>query len=163
MSESLVLNSNFFSLIIPRISYFCKTERNKAEIYTSYSKELSLGYNLIDNTDFCVVVSEQCSKPECEGFISHSEYILDSSLICGKLVARSKVDGDTIRCCGMTKKVKTLFNHSKLDTNTKNTLPLICDDSGILIVPGIAQADSHKSKNNISKPLYIYIFSKATQ
>ena len=63
----------------------------------------------------------------------------------------------------MTKKVKTLFNHSKLDTNTKNTLPLICDDSGILIVPGIAQADSHKSKNNISKPLYIYIFSKATQ
>ena len=142
---------------------FCETLRNKKENISSYCSELNIGSNIIDNTNFCIVISEQKTNPENNGYLIHSEYVLDSSIICGKLFARSKIDGDTITCCGMTKKVKSLFNHSKIDTTTRSTLPLICDESGVLIVPGIAQNDNHKNKSNKDKPLYIYILSKATQ
>ncbi len=163
LSNEICLPNKKSALITDGKLHFCETIRNKKENITSYCTELLLGKNIIDNTDFCVIISKQCIKPECEGYLMHSEYVLDGSLIVGKLIARNKADGDVIKCCGMTKKVKSLFNHSKLDKHVRNTLPLICDSSGVLIVPSIAQNDCHKNKTNKDKPLYIYIFSKATQ
>jgi hypoxanthine phosphoribosyltransferase len=61
--------------------------------------------------------------------------------IIGRLMIRSKADGDTYRYGGMTRKVKKLLNSRKLTSREKELYPVVCDDEGILWIPGFPPRD----------------------
>ena len=77
-----------------------------------------------------------------------------SDKIVGELVARSRREGDTILLRGHHRSVKKLMNEKKLDLALRESLPLICDDNGILFIPYIGARDGIVAKNSESK---IYI------
>jgi tRNA(Ile)-lysidine synthetase-like protein len=69
---------------------------------------------------------------------------LDSATINGTLIARNRLAGDKILCGGMHKSVKKLLCDKKIPTDLRNRLPILCDDNGILAIPGVAQRDGSK-------------------
>ena len=56
--------------------------------------------------------------------------------ITGRLKVRSKSEGDLYRFGGMTRKVRKLLNAKKLTSREKELYPVVCDDLGILWIPG---------------------------
>ena len=67
------------------------------------------------------------------------------------LVARSRREGDKILSGGMHKSVKKLMCDKKIPISKRNSLPIVCDESGILMIPGVAVRDGVKiKKENIT-------------
>jgi tRNA(Ile)-lysidine synthetase-like protein len=66
---------------------------------------------------------------------------LNSSQIQGTLYARSKEQGDSVKSKGITKKLKKVFTDLHIPSHIRPLLPVICDDLGVLAVPGIVARD----------------------
>ena len=70
---------------------------------------------------------------------------LRSAIISGELVVRSKRDGDTVYYGGMTHKLKKLFNDRKIPPSLRSRIPVVCDDRGVVWVPGFGVRDDSPS------------------
>lgn len=72
--------------------------------------------------------------------------IVDVGSLRGGLFVRFWARGDRIRTVGFehTRKLSDLFVNSKLARDERHRLPLVCDDEGIVWVPGIGIADRVK-------------------
>ena len=66
---------------------------------------------------------------------------LDFDKIIGALKIRNRREGDSIRFGGMTRKVKKLLIDQKLTAEEKACLPILCDESGIVWIPGFPPRD----------------------
>ena len=66
-------------------------------------------------------------------------------IIVGELYIRNKHDGDTCRMSGMTKKVKRMLCDADIPKSLRGRIPVFCDDSGILWIPGFKPRDFDKS------------------
>ena len=55
----------------------------------------------------------------------------------GQIRIRSRETGDTIRLPGGTKSIKKLFIDRKIPAVRRSAVPILCDDAGILGIPGI--------------------------
>lgn len=56
----------------------------------------------------------------------------------GKIFVRSRQAGDTIRLSGGTKSIKKLFIDRKVPAARRESIPILCDDAGIIGIPGIS-------------------------
>jgi tRNA(Ile)-lysidine synthase len=56
----------------------------------------------------------------------------------GELFVRSRQPGDTIRLSGGTKSIKKLFIDRKIPAARREHIPILCDDAGIIGIPGIS-------------------------
>lgn len=56
----------------------------------------------------------------------------------GQIYVRSRQSGDTIRLTGGTKSIKKLFIDKKIPAARRDSIPILCDDAGILGIPGIS-------------------------
>lgn len=147
--------------------YFCPTVREK-EKAEPYSIVIHDGFTEISGTHF-LIYSETLSsslpvKPDDisdlpSGFELYDTVILDKSKIDGAIVARSRQNGDTVKSCGNTKKIKELFNHKKIPVELRDKLPILCDKSGILYIPRVVTSDTHKKAVDASEKLRILIYS----
>ena len=66
---------------------------------------------------------------------------LDFDKIIGALKIRNRCTGDTFHFGGMTRRVKKLLTAQKLTAEEKACLPILCDDSGIVWIPGFPLRD----------------------
>jgi tRNA(Ile)-lysidine synthase len=55
----------------------------------------------------------------------------------GRIIVRSRQEGDTIRLNAGTKSLKKLFIDRKIPASVRNSIPVIADDAGVLGVAGI--------------------------
>ena len=55
----------------------------------------------------------------------------------GEVFVRTRQSGDTIRLPGGTKSIKKLFIDRKIPAARRDQIPILCDDAGILGIPGI--------------------------
>ena len=56
----------------------------------------------------------------------------------GKIYIRSRQSGDSIRLSGGTKSIKKLFIDRKIPAAQRSSIPILCDEAGIIGIPGIA-------------------------
>ena len=56
----------------------------------------------------------------------------------GNVFIRSRQSGDAIRLPGGTKSIKKLFIDRKIPATQRDQIPILCDDAGILGIPGIS-------------------------
>ena len=56
----------------------------------------------------------------------------------GHIFTRPRMSGDTIRLPGGTKSIKKLFIDRKIPAAKRDSIPILCDDAGIIGIPGIA-------------------------
>ncbi len=64
--------------------------------------------------------------------------------IKGELKIKYREAGDTYRFGGMTRKVKKLLSEKKLSRDERTLLPILCDDDGIVWIPGFPPRDGTK-------------------
>ncbi len=114
------------------------------------------------NCDFFYRINEGMNHPSSEyDVIISREFInenysniyksaiqvnLSSAIIDGELYLRPKKDGDTIYYGGMTHKLKKLFNDRKIPLSERRRLPILCDNRGVLWVPGFGVRDDAVEK-----------------
>lgn len=67
---------------------------------------------------------------------------LPFATIKGTVYLRFRRAGDTLRFGGMTRSVKTLLNGAKIPPQERGRLPVLCDEAGILWIPGFPVRDA---------------------
>ena len=79
----------------------------------------------------------------------------DCDKIVGKLVVRTRLSGDNVRLANKngTKTLKKLYTEYKIPLNERESLPVICDDVGVVWICGIGVADRCATKSE-SKRIY---------
>ena len=123
--------------------------------------ELNLGENRLPNSDAVIYLTNNKNDEKLSSVTNVYKLSIQANLtsakINGKIFARNKRDGDFYRYGKMTHKLKKLFNDAKLSQRQRRTVPVLCDDDGILWVPGfsVRESDERDTKNeNIE--LYAY-------
>ena len=79
--------------------------------------------------------------------------------IVGYIYVRSRENGDKYVFGGMTRNVKKLLCDNHIPQNERDSIPFICDDEGILWIPGFDIRDNAKI-NAAEKPLYIVYYMR---
>ncbi len=82
---------------------------------------------------------------------------ISSAKIEGQLCVRQRKDGDTVAFGGMTHTYKKFAQSVHLDEQTRNTLPLICDDKGIVWIPSLAVSDRVRLKKETKETQFAYL------
>ena len=89
-------------------------------------------------------ILEQVSEAEmhCTFTCTQAERIENTPTVftvrpVGQVRIRSRESGDSIRLSGGTKSIKKLFIDRKIPAARRNAVPILCDDAGILGIPGI--------------------------
>ena len=88
-------------------------------------------------------VVPQGSAPALEFTCSSATEIVNTANVFtvvpeGSLFLRSRQTGDAIRLPGGTKSIKKLFIDRKIPAARRDQIPILCDDAGILGIPGIS-------------------------
>ena len=79
---------------------------------------------------------------------------IGSAIIEGELRFRPKKDGDALYYGGMTHKLKKLYNDRKIPPSVRDRIPILCDNKGIVWVPGFGVRDDKADKK---QDLYVAI------
>ena len=85
---------------------------------------------------------------------------LNFDTINGVIFARKKKDGDAYTSGGITRSVKKHFSDTKTDRRHREYIPVICDESGIIWVPGMQPCDRVKPGRNNKTITIVVEFSK---
>ena len=87
--------------------------------------------------------------------------LTDFDKIKGDFSIRSRCEGDVYRYGGMTRKVKKLLSERKIPVKDRDCVPLVCDDDGIVWIPGFPLRDGTSAADkNSEKAVYICYYRK---
>ena len=134
--------------------------RGKEADAPRFEHELSEGENTIPETGEVIFISREAE--EIKKYSDTLQNINKKSIlskicsdkIVGGLKARSRSEGDRYRYGGMTRSVKKLLGASGLTHAEKSALPFICDDAGIIWIPGFGVNDAYRTSGS-GNTLYI--------
>lgn len=132
-----------------RLVFFASAHQEDDEIQTPkneefYEIELCEGDNVLPGGFILTVntvYSQQIQKDEENIYKLFTHIAVDSATIKGGLFAKNRRPGDKIRCNGMSKDVRKLFSAAHLSLEMRKNYPIVCDDDGVLWLPGIAHRD----------------------
>lgn len=103
---------------------------------------LNSGENPIPNTDGIIFVGE-CHDSSSNVYKFSIQADLSSAIIVGDLYCRARSAGDSYFFGGMTHKLKKVFNDRGIPPSIRSRIPVICDDKGIVWVPGLPVRDDY--------------------
>ena len=161
----LIMRGGSFAIDIPgNLRFVSQSERcfvkqkNEDEENISFEPMiLNEGFNEIPELDMGILLSHG----KCEVFSSNVYKIsiqaeIDSAIIKGRIFVRTRNDGDKYRFGGMTHKVKRLFSDKKIPQSERDRIPIICDDDGILYIPGfpIREGGARHPESTLSLSIY---------
>ena len=145
---SSLLNKNKFSYSLPGGARFvcesgeCFVSLDGIDDCYDYFYKLSLGKNSIDEYDTDFFITEEKLDESCLNVYKIAIQVnLSSAIIGGDLYLRPRKEGDTIYYGGITRKIKKLFSDRKIPQSQRDSIPLLCDDKGVLWVPGFGVRD----------------------
>lgn len=161
--RSNLVNDNFtYSLIGGRFICnrgICSISDDTQESI-DYLVFLSDGVNSIDEIGVEVSVSsEPFNKSYLNVYKNSIQADISSAIIIGRAYFRPKKNGDTIYYGGMTHKLKKLFNDRKIPLSLRKKLPVLCDQNGVVWVPGFGVRDDGVPENE-RKSLYVLLGEK---
>lgn len=133
---------------------YCVFIRTEETVSEEFFAPLSKGTNYLLGGRVAVAVG--CELNDAQ-YCECGSVTLDSSKIVGSLSVRSKKDGDTVKSGGVTKKLKRVFCDRHIPSHQRDRLPVVCDDAGVLAIPGIIARDGAFNKKG---DLTIKIYNK---
>lgn len=159
--RELLSKDNFSYSLIGKATFIC--ERGVCRV----------SYTLGDKVDYCFDIGEGVTDlyPLNAHFILSREKVektylnvykisiqanISSAIINGRLYLRPKKDGDTVYYGGMTHKLKKLFSDRKIPPSKRKLIPVLCDDSGVVWVPGFGVRDDCEGKEK-GNNLYVFL------
>jgi len=147
-----------FSLYLPG-DIVCRGERgvlnflHRAEVKPEgeYRIELKEGENMMPDGSVIFLFTENSDQKTAKIQNVYNLFkikAVSSGTINGILYARPRKNGDSYRFGGMTRKVAKLLSESGMTISEREKLPIICDNSGILWIPGFGVRDGASAKEN---------------
>ena len=121
---------------------FIKTSDTKRR---EFCVTLQTGVNEIEDAGLAICVNSLIDR---DGYELWGSVSLKASAINGQMLVRSRRDGDTIKSGGMTKKLKRIFADRHIPSHKRDLIPVICDEDGILTIPGILTRDGAFAKGS---------------
>ena len=90
------------------------------------------------------------------------EYYLDCDKIHGRVIVRSREDGDKITLASRkcTKSIKKRFNELSIPSEKRNSVAVFSDESGVILVEGAGVAQRAASGKETKKILMIKIIRR---
>ena len=144
--HALLHKDNFSYSLIGGASFVsergdCRVSRDSSEGF-DFCFELREGGNDLSPFNAVLVLSrDKNSQSYLNVYKKSIQVSLRSAIIKGSLYLRSKKDGDTVYYGGMTHKVKKLFSDLKIPRSKRRLIPILCDDNGVVWVPGFGVRD----------------------
>ena len=135
--------------------WLCFRQKRDAVDYEPYEIALFDGENKISQTN-CKIVIES-SQTEKNIYKKSIQITIDSATIKGTLLARNRREGDNILLGGHHKSLKKLFTEKKIPPELRAKLPILCDEDGILAVPGIGIRDGSRITQKTTERLTLTI------
>ncbi len=129
---------------------------------------LNEGKNII-NEEYAIILSHTPVTQQTPDNLTNADIVyklykqtsLPSDIILGRLYARSRRFGDSYRADGMTRKVKKMLIDRKYSENDKASLPIICDECGIVYIPDFPLPDRIKAHlSDTDKRIHIAIYRR---
>lgn len=150
--HALLHKDNFSYSLIGGASFVC--ERGECRVSRDTGEGIdfcfAVGEGLTDlsplNAIF-VMSRERNEKTYSNVYKNSIQANLSSAIINGSLYFRPKRDGDTVYYGGMTHKIKKLFSDTKIPRSKRRLIPILCDDSGVVWVPGFGVRDDGVPKD----------------
>ena len=151
--HSLLTKDNFSYSIIGNATFVCERGvcRVSNIIGNSFDYCISVGEGVTNLAPFnanCVISREKVEKTYSNVYKISIQANLSSAIISGSLYFRPKKDGDSVFYGGMTHKLKKLFSDRKIPPSKRSLLPILCDDKGVVWVPGFGVRDDGAEKEN---------------
>lgn len=106
-----------------------------------FSFPLSYGINKIGERGAVIEIVKNKAEFSTKVYNKSTQRELTSAIILGGLLVRSKQEGDTCFYGGMTRKLKKLFNDKKIPADRRADVPVLCDEKGVVWVPGFDVRD----------------------
>ena len=127
----------------------------------AYSLRLGFGENLIPHIDAAVFIRNTENSDKIHDKLKNiykksTIAFISSDTIVEGLYARPKKDGDKILHGGVHKKLKKLYCEKKLTLEERASLPVFCDQDGIVWIPNIALRDGENKKDNLVEVTFFY-------
>lgn len=151
--RALLIEDNFSVSVSGRdfvcergVCYFKnKTANKEKDLYFT----LSYGENPIPGYRAVICISDSKADNSFSNVYKISiQADLSSAIINGGLYVRLRREGDAYFYGGMTHKLKKVFNDRDIPPSRRSRIPVICDDSGIVWVPGLGVRDDSPDGNN---------------
>ncbi len=156
-----LLNKDNFSYSLIGATFVC--ERGICRVTRSvgskidYCFAIEKGTNDLSPLNAHFVLSDEKINKNCKNIYKISiQANLSSAIINGSLYLRPKQDGDTVYYGGMTHKLKKLFSDRKIPPSKRRLIPILCDDSGVVWVPGFGVRDDGVDIEN-RKDIYVLL------
>ena len=144
--HALLDKDNFSYSLIGGSSFVCERGVCRVSRATSEGYDFCFGVD-IGETDLSpmnavfVLSNEKIDKTYSNVYKISIQANLSSAIINGNLYLRPKNNGDSVFYGGMTHKVKKLFSDAKIPVSKRGLIPILCDDSGVVWVPGFGVRD----------------------
>ena len=155
-----LLPGDDFEVSLPRGLRFV-TERGMCYITDSktdshdYCFPLENGENPIPEYNATMFLTEEkVNKTSLNVYKKSIQADISSAIIVGRLFVRPRENGDSVFYGGMTHKLKKLFNDRKIPKSKRDLIPILCDDRGVVYVPGFGARDDSPTEK---KPLYFTV------
>ena len=111
-------------------------QHSDAEFY----QELNMGANKLSGYNAVISLGAMDdSSRKVYKFSIHAD--LSSAIINGSLYVRFRKNGDSYRYGSMTRKLKKVFNDMDIPPSIRDRIPIVCDENGVLWVPGLPVRD----------------------
>jgi tRNA(Ile)-lysidine synthetase-like protein len=120
------------------------------KIASEFCKPLNNGFNVVDGTDFAVMIDNGEPSDNIERDGSQWQLYANAKIAnaeISSLYAKNRAEGQTVTDGGVNKKVKKLMCDKKVDVRDRDTLPIIWSSEHIIYVPLCAVSDSVKTRN----------------
>lgn len=124
--------------------YFAKEQCIKDEIFRQV---LTDGENKLHGYAGSIFVGENGDNSSLNVYKISIHADVSSAIIVGSLYVRFRRDGDSYFYGGMTHKIKKVLNDKKIPPSHRDRIPVICDEKGIVWVPGLGVRDDGVEKD----------------
>lgn len=145
--RKLLIKDNFSYSLIGGSVFICErgdcriAEADSSDPY-NYLFKLNLGENSLTPYDADFILStKKVEKTYLNVYKISIQASISSAIIIGSLYLRPKKDGDSVFYGGMTHKLKKLYNDRKIPLSKRKSIPILCDDKGVVWVPGFGVRD----------------------
>lgn len=125
---------------------------------SDFSLLLKDGVNKVPHTPFIIRFDKnggEIAEGKCNVYRMLNIVCINNDKIKGKLYIRNRQNSDVYFIRGHHRKVKKLMCDAKIPPAVRDMIPLVCDDDGIVWIPGFAPKDGYLCKDK-SKP-HVYI------
>ncbi len=136
----------------------CRIAEDKNKLKAQADFHLKIKKNQpIELENGLFAVTDDKSHKNCSNIYNFSiKANLRSAIIEGELFLRHRREGDSYYYGGMTHKLKKLFNDKKIPLQERELIPILCDEKGIVWVPGFGVRDDGGCENNAPEAAFYY-------